>query len=174
MDVHRLENGITVDVCPLTGGVWLDLGELSAFTGLESDLPYFEAAVSNSRDTIWPSPAAGCCLREIRFHPDYDVVLDYCPVSGGVWLDPGELDKVRAIVAALPRPSNEYSEAVTALRTIPPEVQAAIDAGAAEGRRLGPGGPGTSPSIASPGAAAEAPALGPDGRRLPPRPRAKR
>jgi Zn-finger nucleic acid-binding protein len=174
MNTFRLEHGVEIDVCPLTGGVWLDLGELSAMTGLERDLPYFEASVPSSRETIWPSPVADCMLREIQFHPDYDVILDYCPRTGGVWLDAGEIDKVRAIVAALPPP---HSTTVTALRALPQDLHnlrlheddastLAVEFTAKSRPQPQPTAAATPPS--------KGPAVGPDGRRLPPRPRAKK
>jgi Zn-finger nucleic acid-binding protein len=116
MSVFTLDNGIEIDICPITKGIWLDLGELSALTGLEADLPYFREAMADSRDTIWPSPVANCRLREIRFHPQFDVVIDYCPLSGGVWLDAGELDKIKQIAGQLRPP---FSTAVGALRSLP-------------------------------------------------------
>ncbi len=116
MSTFLVEGGIEIDVCPITHGIWLDLGELSALTGLEADLPYFREALADSRDTIWPSPVANCRLREIRFHPQYDVVIDYCPLSGGIWLDAGELDKLKQIAAALRPP---FSRVVGALQAMP-------------------------------------------------------
>jgi len=110
-----LDEGIEVDICPLTKGIWLDLGELQVLTGLEADLPYFKDAVATSRETLWPSPTANCRLREIRFHPDYDVVIDYCPVSGGVWLDKGELDKLKEIAMQIGDPKSKMLGAVRAL-----------------------------------------------------------
>jgi Zn-finger nucleic acid-binding protein len=101
------DEGVEIDICPLTKGIWLDLGELAAFTGLEADLPYFKDAVSHSRETLWPSPSAPCKLREIRFHPEHEVVIDYCPQSGGIWLDPGELDKLRTIASDIGSPQSK-------------------------------------------------------------------
>ena len=73
-------------------------------TGLEADLPFFKQAVARSTETIWPSPVADCRLREIHFHPDYELIIDYCPQSGGIWLDKGELDKLREIAGRLGDP----------------------------------------------------------------------
>jgi Zn-finger nucleic acid-binding protein len=106
MTPFMLEEGIEIDICPLTKGIWLDLGELRVLTGLEADLPYFKEAMANSRETIWPSPSAPCRLREVRFHPDHEVVIDFCPESGGIWLDRGELDKLKAIAASIGDPKS--------------------------------------------------------------------
>ena len=107
MTPFELEEGIEIDICPLTKGIWLDLGELRVLTGLEADLPYFKEAVAASTETIWPSPVAHCNLREIRFHPSYQVVIDYCPVSGGIWLDRGELDKLKDIATQIGDPKSK-------------------------------------------------------------------
>ena len=110
-----LAEGIEVDICPITKGIWLDLGELRVLTGLEADLPFFKEAVASSRETLWPSPTASCKLREIRFHPEYEVVSDYCPVSGGIWLDKGELDKLKEIATRIGDPKSKVLKTVRAL-----------------------------------------------------------
>ena len=104
MQPFTLEEGIEVDICPITKGIWFDLGELRVLTGLEADLPFFKEAVACSTETIWPSPVAECRLREIRFHPEHELVIDYCPHSGGIWLDKGELDKLREIAGRMGDP----------------------------------------------------------------------
>ena len=107
MTPFMLDEGIEIDICPLTKGIWLDLGELRVLTGLEADLPFFRDAVAAAKETIWPSPVAACTLREIRFHPSFEVVIDYCPVSGGIWLDRGELDKLKQIAAQIGDPKSK-------------------------------------------------------------------
>lgn len=107
MTPFMLDEGIEIDICPITKGIWLDLGELRVLTGLEADLPYFKEAVQYSKETIWPSPVASCTLREICFHPSYQVVIDYCPHSGGIWLDKGELDKLKQIAAQIGDPKSK-------------------------------------------------------------------
>ena len=102
-----LDEGIEIDICPITKGIWLDLGELRELTGLAADLPYFQDAVANATETIWPSPVANCTLREIIFHPRHEVVIDYCPVSGGIWLDKGELDKLKRIASEIGDPKSK-------------------------------------------------------------------
>lgn len=112
---HLDAEGIEIDICPMTKGIWLDLGELRTLTGLAADLPYFTDAMAASRETIWPSPSAPCRLREIKFHPSYEVVIDYCPQSGGIWLDKGELDKLKAIAAEIGDPKSKVLSAVRSL-----------------------------------------------------------
>lgn len=107
MTPFKLDEGIEIDICPITKGIWLDLGELRVLTGLEADLPFFRDAVAAATETIWPSPVASCTLREIRFHPSHEVVIDYCPVSGGIWLDKGELDKLKQIAAQIGDPKSK-------------------------------------------------------------------
>jgi Zn-finger nucleic acid-binding protein len=115
MSPFVVDEGIEIDICPITKGIWLDLGELSVLTGLAADLPYFKEAVAHSTDTLWPSPLSECKLRELRFHPDYDLIIDYCPVSGGIWLDRGELDKLRELVTQLGDPKSKVMGVVRAM-----------------------------------------------------------
>ena len=39
MEPFFLEEGVEIDICPMTKGIWLDLGELSVLLGLEVDRP---------------------------------------------------------------------------------------------------------------------------------------
>ena len=107
MTPFMLDEGVEVDICPVTKGIWLDLGELRVIPRLSADLPYFAQAMATSRETIWPSPSANCRLREARFHPQHQVIIDYCPQSGGIWLDRGELDKLQAIAAQIGDPKSK-------------------------------------------------------------------
>jgi Zn-finger nucleic acid-binding protein len=107
MTPFMLDEGVEIDICPMTKGIWFDLGELRVLTGLAADLPYFKDALEHSRETIWPSPSAPCRLREIKFHPEFEVVIDYCPQSGGIWLDRGELDKLKLIAAQIGDPKSK-------------------------------------------------------------------
>jgi Zn-finger nucleic acid-binding protein len=107
MTPFMLDEGVEIDICPITKGIWLDLGELRVLTGLEADLPFFAEAVAQSIETVWPSPVAPCRLREISFHPDYRVLIDYCPQSGGIWLDRGELDKLKQIAIEIGSPRSK-------------------------------------------------------------------
>ncbi len=42
------------------------------------------------------SPIDGAAIRQIH---RYGIELDFCPTSGGVWLDKSELEKLIALVA---------------------------------------------------------------------------
>lgn len=50
------------------------------------------------------SPIDGSAMRQIR---RFDIELDVCPTSGGVWLDKGELEKLISFI------SKEVAEAET-------------------------------------------------------------
>ena len=51
MTPFMLDEGVEVDICPVTKGIWLDLGELRVITRLSADLPYFAQAMATSRET---------------------------------------------------------------------------------------------------------------------------
>lgn len=112
-----LDEGIEIDICPISKGLWFDAGELAVLTGLAADVPAIQHALQNAQQTQWRSPVAECNLMEIHFHYMFDVRIDYCPQSGGIWLDKGELDKLKSIAARIDNPTSRLLGAVKAVAT---------------------------------------------------------
>jgi len=92
---------VKLDVCPVSGGIWFDNYELRHF-----DEPFenAEELLSLPRD---PSvkidenakrhcPKDGYILLKRYFSFQQKVVVDECPMCGGIWLDHGELEAIRS------------------------------------------------------------------------------
>ena len=87
--------GIEVDLCPACGGLWLDQGEIekigqtarNEIDGLRRALTGGEQA--GLSDAITECPRCSGALAEVRLGR---VLIDYCRVCKGVFLDKGELD----------------------------------------------------------------------------------
>lgn len=87
-------NGVMVDVCPKCEGIWLDKGEIFYFTKAPTYLQYkIQKALENQRPSMRLNPRTGTPLVELSLL-EGDLVIDYCPSSGGIWLDKGEIDKL--------------------------------------------------------------------------------
>ncbi len=111
-----LAEGIEVDYCPVTKGIWFDAGELNVLTNLKDDIPQLGQSLKEARETNYPSPSGRGNLWEMKFHPDYDVMIDFCKETGGVWLDKGELEKLVKISASLGDPRSKIMKAVKFFR----------------------------------------------------------
>ncbi|SCA56962.1 membrane hypothetical protein [Candidatus Terasakiella magnetica] len=85
--------GIEVDICPETGGIWLDKGEfilLSKKRHLTEQLYGKYYTYHNSQGH--PSPRTGEAMRCCSFK---DIAqFEECPTTGGLWFDKEEWDKV--------------------------------------------------------------------------------
>ena len=88
------EQGVEVDYCPKCKGIWLDKGEIFYFSkkprALEKAL---REAVKESNPSDRTCPRTGESMKEITLM-DGQLTLDYCPASGGIWFDAGELHKL--------------------------------------------------------------------------------
>lgn len=98
-------SGVKVDVSTGCGGIWFDNFELKKF-----DEPFESAgeqlsAVSQKycNDNVDVSPRlncpqhSDCVMMRHSFSVKQAVDVDECPQCGGIWLDPGELEKIRQL-----------------------------------------------------------------------------
>ena len=84
--------GVEVDYCPGCKGIWLDEGEIYYFTDVPSYLRhYLEEALKNPAPCERLNPKTNTPLVKIIL---FGITLDYCPKTGGIWLDGGELEKM--------------------------------------------------------------------------------
>ena len=61
-----------------------------------------QAEAEAARQARWRTCPGGCETKLVE--EDFrDIVIDRCPTCGGVWFDPGELEKVTSDDAALVR-----------------------------------------------------------------------
>ena len=98
--------GVAIDACPACGGVWFDAFELAKFDDAvehhgEELIMWLEQLVAGTPavdlSERLPSPVDPEVLMMRRFaDPEGTIELDKCPVSGGIWLDAGELARLRA------------------------------------------------------------------------------
>ena len=90
------QDGVTIDICE-DHGIWLDKGELHAFTEHNrTPLSWWEnlfhqrqySKVDNERKLHCPK-----CGKEMQLETYLSVQIDWCP-DHGVWLDSGELEMI--------------------------------------------------------------------------------
>ena len=83
LETRRLDDGIDVDFCPSCYGVWYDVADLAV------DLPLDDPKGSGR---ACPRDGGGLLAGKVS---GTGVVADRCPTCGGVWLDAGEVQKLR-------------------------------------------------------------------------------
>lgn len=88
--------GVEVDGCPSCQGVWLDKGEIFLFAADPKALSEgIRDGLADARPSARLSPKTGEPMRVFSYPGG--PAIDFCPSSGGLWLDKGEL---KALVAA--------------------------------------------------------------------------
>jgi Zn-finger nucleic acid-binding protein len=93
------------ELCPACGGLWLDRGKFRMATR-ESDVYREESLIINeyvkkpAQDTVTYVPCVRCGKRMNRknFAKISGVIIDECG-NHGVWLDAGEIEKIRHFIA---------------------------------------------------------------------------
>ena len=93
--------GVTIDVCSGCKGIWLDPGELAMLRRAETDLPgSSEQLASGPRfleTTTYICPRCEGGFESFEYAPGTGLIIDRCQSCRGIYLDPGELKKVRTV-----------------------------------------------------------------------------
>ncbi len=100
----HLKKGEEYNICPKCGGLWLDRGEFHLFTS-EYDVyrkedekgEYLREPFKDHVEYI-PCIRCGKLMNRKNFAKISGVIIDECG-RHGVWLDAGELDKIRHFIA---------------------------------------------------------------------------
>ena len=86
------QQGVEIDYCSHCEGVWLDKGEIFYFTKKPKGiLKELNAAIKQGKQSEIICPRTGKNMQEIEVL-NGALVLEYSPVSGGLWFDGGELE----------------------------------------------------------------------------------
>ena len=107
---RRVRNGtVKVDRCPACKGAWLDAGELEALLRVAAkDL---RVPPSARKSGLHDCPRCGCSLHNFQYPQTY-VKIDMCKECGGMWLDAGEFQEIKAVRRALEKDGTleEYAQ----------------------------------------------------------------
>jgi len=92
-------DGETIETCLSCQGIWLNKNQLNAI--LSEHGGDFESCSIDDKPHHDKNPVIKCMhcedvnMRKINFLDYSDIIMDYCPVCGGFWLDNGELSKIK-------------------------------------------------------------------------------
>ena len=82
--------GVVIDVCPKCHGYWFDNNELDKLSGGKA----LEGMIFTAR-VLGKALKCPACKEDMHFMTIEGVTIDSCPKCEGVWLDDGELKKLR-------------------------------------------------------------------------------
>ena len=129
--LSKLQLGkLEVDVCPTCAGVWFDHFELNKVDELhELQGEVLVNYLSEQAHRILNTDVRLKCPRDTDvvmmrryFSPKGHIEIDECPACGGIWLDAGELEGIRALFASA-ADRREASEAFARAVMSSPEAQ---------------------------------------------------
>ncbi len=90
------KQGVEIESCPECGGIWLDKDEIYHFTRMPSYLKAkIEEAVKDGKYSARNS-LSGDPMVELSLL-DGGLKIDYCPETGGIWLDKDEINMLPEI-----------------------------------------------------------------------------
>lgn len=99
--------GITIDACPKCAGIFFDDGEVAAIKakGLDAMDELEKAVVPQvtteaAQGKFRRCSNCGSAMDKFRYMYHSDVVLDQCERCGGIWVQDGELGRMREVLAA--------------------------------------------------------------------------
>jgi Zn-dependent protease with chaperone function/Zn-finger nucleic acid-binding protein len=101
-EVNRLrpvltKQGVEVDYCDKCDGIWLDKGEIFHFTKRRKELAKaLKTALQQARTTQRKCPKTGEAMKEVPLL-DGELIIDFCPKTGGMWFEKGELKKILTV-----------------------------------------------------------------------------
>ena len=98
--------GVTLDICPTTGGIWFDQGELGRIRAATAEhFHTLEEVAEPNVEPIPTLPRSRLCpvdatqLETFRYLACTNIELDSCPQCGGVFVEEGELARMHAFLA---------------------------------------------------------------------------
>lgn len=98
-NVKEFKVSFEVDNCHSCGGTWFDKGELSHLDKIKEPT-YFEIKkIPNKKDQLKALSCPSCedhqLMQKAEHYRDSKVIMDYCPLCKGIWLDKGELEAIQ-------------------------------------------------------------------------------
>ena len=96
-DVEVFGPNIVIDRCPKCSGIWLDQGELNKLLRDRKLSNYLTKHIGTQSKSQLVCPRCGWLM---DIETAEDVEIDVCLKCGGVWLDCGELEKLKGISKA--------------------------------------------------------------------------
>lgn len=95
-EIEVIGPNVIIDRCRACGGIWLDKGELNRLLRNRQLSDYLTKEIGTQSKSELVCPSCGG-LMDIEVADEIEI--DVCLSCGGVWLDAGELDKLKNLPA---------------------------------------------------------------------------
>ena len=90
---------VEVDKCPSCNGMWFQEGELTELEKIIEPTFFEFRKILPKKYQLKPLTCPSCqnlqVLQKAEHPRDKKVIIDYCPVCHGIWLDNGELEAIQ-------------------------------------------------------------------------------
>jgi uncharacterized protein len=95
--IKDIKYSVEVDTCAECEGSWFDKGELARLDKIVEPTLLEIRQIPSKKEQMEKLNCPVCSRIMLKSdHPrDRRVILDYCPVCQGIWLDKGELDAIQ-------------------------------------------------------------------------------
>ena len=96
LEALELAGQVETDACPDCNGMFFEEGEMGTFLRFSKDLPGYKELLAKATTGV-TCPQCAAKMKEIQYIPEKDLMVDFCEVCQGVWLDGGELTEAKDI-----------------------------------------------------------------------------
>jgi len=103
VEKHSEKHGLKLDLCPQCRGIWFDKGELERMLAVA--VKKLKAPISADTRGL-ECPKCGGALYNFDY-PGTKIAVDMCKKCGGIWLDGGEFNKIKAVRKTLQQTGGE-------------------------------------------------------------------
>ncbi|MFC1745161.1 zf-TFIIB domain-containing protein [Candidatus Riflebacteria bacterium] len=107
MYTFETSEAVKIELCQDCKGIWFDAGEAARTIELASDIPEFEQVYKQKKTSMKDCPK---CIKkylvEFPFSTRFELLIDYCETCHGLWLDPGEFEKLEELANDLEAKGN--------------------------------------------------------------------
>jgi Zn-finger nucleic acid-binding protein len=87
--------GVEIDYCPVSGGIWLDAGELETLLDDKDAADALISSLTEERNSKEKRIRCPICRKKMeKVLVDEKVLIDRCKNAHGLWFDEGELMEV--------------------------------------------------------------------------------
>lgn len=104
-------DGVEQDFCPQCHGIFLDYGEAADFAEGVEDFPDFDWSWNHKTLSQKKCPKhPDEYMWEMPYHKGKSLLIDYCAICKGIWLDFAEIGELEQIVADATDPKARNSK----------------------------------------------------------------
>ncbi len=103
--ITQYNQGLEYEVCPETGGIWFDFGELKTVIDLDPDKRFGHTTIKRGDDVpdhnqVLMCPDRKYKLEQREYAYDSGIHIDFCKETGGVFVSPQDLAEIKRFLSS--------------------------------------------------------------------------